>query len=215
MWQPWRIIYQFLYSCYIRRLKKKKYFREGKNYYFRSQIFNIIHEYPFLSFDQRRQGLISFPAFWIISRYSFTMPGWIKSTGYETYARLFIIISTLSTFSYLHFPTLKDNYVTSYRSIYAGITQLVLYRLNLTNKFDSNLTFNSNFFALNLEKLIHTSINWKRSKVTIIIVAYLFDSITCYIYWIENVSQQKEEGKEKSRVFARLIETLRYSHRIV
>lgn len=95
---------------------------------------------------------------------------------------VFIIISTLSTFSYLHFPTLKDNYVTSYRSIYAGITQLVLYRLNLTNKFDSNLTFNSNFFALNLEKLIHTSINWKRSKVTIIIVAYLFDSITCYIY---------------------------------
>lgn len=195
--------------------------KEKKNTFARVKIITSDHRFlilfmnPFLSFDQRRQGLISFPAFWIISRYSFTMPGWIKSTGYETYARLFIIISTLSTFSYLHFPTLKDNYVTSYRSIYAGITQLVLYRLNLTNKFDSNLTFNSNFFALNLEKLIHTSINWKRSKVTIIIVAYLFDSITCYIYWIENVSQQKEEGKEKSRVFARLIETLRYSHRIV
>lgn len=155
---------------------------------------------PFLSFDQRRQGLISFPAFWIISRYSFTMPEWIKSTGYETYARLFIIISILSTFSYLHFPTLKDNYVTSYRSIYAGITQLVLYRLNLTNKFDSNLTFNSNFFALNLEKLIHTSINWKRSKVTIIIVAYLFDSITCYIYWIENVSQRQTKGRREREI---------------
>lgn len=157
--------------------------KEKKNTFARVKIITSDHRFlilfmnPFLSFDQRRQGLISFPAFWIISRYSFTMPGWIKSTGYETYARLFIIISTLSTFSYLHFPTLKDNYVTSYRSIYAGITQLVLYRLNLTNKFDSNLTFNSNFFALNL-----------------------FDSITCYIYWIENVSQRQTKGRREREI---------------
>lgn len=69
--------------------------KEKKNTFARVKIITSDHRFlilfmnPFLSFDQRRQGLISFPAFWIISRYSFTMPGWIKSTGYETYARIY------------------------------------------------------------------------------------------------------------------------------